>query len=189
MPLISRTYPMSALDQTALGALVSAYCRRCPHRRPDRVGRDGPGREAQMRLFAARRPSVVAAGVIAAVVAGGAAARPLLPPTPHGMETGDPADVSAAGKLPAPVVSLLKLNFYLVTYSDTRCVQGGTAHANAEAAASDEHRAPRKGDAVERAGHPHLAAPAELGDQIRGNVDHGEAARLVLPPAADTPTK
>ena len=53
--------------------------------------------------------------------------------------------MSAAGKLPASVVSPIKLNFCLVSYSDTRCLQGGTAHANAEAAASDEHVAPREG--------------------------------------------
>src|SRR5690349_13312588 len=37
--------------------------------------------------------------------------------------------------------------------------------------------------------HPHLTAPTQLGEQANGNVDHGESARLVLPPAADTPAK
>ena len=92
-------------------------------------------------------------------------------------------------ELRALAVSALKLNLYLVTYSDARGLQGGTAHADAEAAARDEHRAPGEGYAVERAGHPHLAAATQLGDQLKGNVDHGETAWLVLPPAADTPTK
>ena len=92
-------------------------------------------------------------------------------------------------ELRALAVSALKLNLYLVTYSDARGLQGGTAHANAEAAASDEHRTPGEGYAVERTGYPHLAAPSQLGNQLDGDVDHGEAAWLVLPPAADTPTK
>src|SRR5689334_16659233 len=85
--------------------------------------------------------------------------------------------------------SALKLNVYVVTHGRTRGVQCGTAHANAEAAASNEHRAAGERHAVERAGHPHLTAPAQLGNEVKGDVDHGEATRLVLTPAADSPAE
>ena len=106
-----------------------------------------------------------------------------------GQDTTAYTDVSMTGELGAVAVSPLKLNLYLVTYSDARGLQGGTADANAEAAASDEHRTPGEGYAVKRTGYPHLAAPAQFGEQPDGVVDHGETAWLVLPPAADTPTK
>jgi len=86
-------------------------------------------------------------------------------------------------------VGALKPNLYFVTHRHPRGLQCRTAHANAKAAASDEHRAAGERYAVKRAGHPHLTAPTQLGDQVKGNVDHGEAAWLVLPPAANTSAK
>ena len=80
----------------------------------------------------------------------------------------------------------LKLDVDFVTHRNSRCPECRAAHADAEAAASNEHRAPGEGDAIERAGHPHLTAATELAGQLDGNVDHRQATRPVLVPAADT---
>jgi hypothetical protein len=82
-----------------------------------------------------------------------------------------------------------KLDVDFVTYGNARRLKCRTTHANAKAAASDEHRASSEGDAVERADHSHLTAPTQFAGELERNVDHRKATRFVLVPAADTPAE
>src|SRR5262249_51223799 len=121
-------------------------------------------------------------------------ATPARTPTPDRVPLPAPAQYTPRpGKPDAELcgcaVGALKLNVYLVAYRDSRELECRTAYPNAEAAPADEHRAPGKGDPVELAGHSHLPASAQLGDQVSGNVDDSQAARLILPPAANTSAK
>jgi hypothetical protein len=61
--------------------------------------------------------------------------------------------------------------------------------ADAQAATGDEHGAAGEVGAVEAAGHPHLAAAAEVADELVGDIQDRKAAGLVLAPLTDPPVE
>jgi hypothetical protein len=88
-------------------------------------------------------------------------------------------------ELGGSAVGTLKLHLCFVTHGNSRCPKCRPAHANAEATASDEHRASGERHAVERVGHPHLTPP----NSPTSSRGMSATARLVLSPATDMPAE